>query len=113
MHEYSVVQALLARVETAARAKGATRVHKLRVSLGELAGVEPELFLTAYETFRERTICADAPLELQRIAAQWGCPRCELGIARGTALRCTSCGGPARLLQGDELVLESIELEVP
>jgi hydrogenase nickel incorporation protein HypA/HybF len=113
MHEYSVVQALLARVETAARARGATRVHKLRVSLGELAGVEPDLFLTAYEAFRERTICAGAPLELQKIAASWGCPRCELSIARGTALRCTRCGAPARLLQGDELVLESLDLEVP
>jgi hydrogenase nickel incorporation protein HypA/HybF len=113
MHEYSVVQALLARVERAARTNGATRVHKLRVSLGELAGIEPELFLTAWETFRERTICAEAPLELQKIDARWGCPRCELGIAKNAALRCTSCGGPAQLLQGDELVLESIELEIP
>ena len=113
MHEYSVVQALLARVEAAAREKGATRVHTLRVSLGELAGVEPSLFTTAYETFRERTICADATLDLQIVPARWGCPRCESSIARGAVLRCTICGGPARLLQGDELVLESLELEVP
>ena len=113
MHEYSVVQALLTRVEAEARARGATRVHKLRVQLGELAGVEPALLTTAYEIFRERTICASAALEVQPVPAAWACSRCGLRIARGTSLRCPACASPARLMQGDELVLESIELEVP
>ena len=113
MHEYSVVQALIERVEAEASARGATSVHKVRISLGELAGVDPELLTTAYELFRERTICADAPLEVQAVAARWACPRCELSVSRGKTLVCDNCGGPARLLQGDELLLESIELELP
>jgi len=112
MHEYSIVQSLIGRVEAEARARRATAVHKLRVSLGELSGVEPTLLATAWETFRERTICAAADLELRSIPAQWACPHCELSIARGAPLRCADCGGPARLLHGDELVLESIVLEV-
>ena len=113
MHEYSVVQALIGRVQREAAARGATQVHKLRVSLGELSGVEPTLLLTAYETFRACTICADAPLDLRRVEAAWACPRCEIAIVRGAPLRCTICGQPARLLHGDELVLESIDMEVP
>ena len=112
MHEYSVVQALIGLVEAEAHKRKATGVHALRVGLGELAGVEPALLLTAYETFRERTICAGARLDLRAIAAQWACPRCELPILRGARLQCTGCGSPARLVQGDELVLESIEMEV-
>jgi hydrogenase nickel incorporation protein HypA/HybF len=113
MHEYSVVQALIGRVEKEAAARGATSVHRLRVSLGELSGVEPELLTTAYNTFRERTICASAELDLRRVEARWACARCELAISRGAPLRCTICGDPARLVHGDELVLESIDMEVP
>ncbi|HUJ26530.1 MAG TPA: hydrogenase maturation nickel metallochaperone HypA [Myxococcales bacterium] len=113
MHEYSVVQALIGRVEREAAARGATQVHKLRVSLGELSGVEPALLATAYETFKARTICADAVLDLRKVEAAWACKRCEMAISRGAPLRCTICGEPARLLHGDELVLESIDMEVP
>ena len=113
MHEYSVVSALISRVEKEASARGATSVQKLRVSLGELSGVEPALFKTAYDTFRERTICANADLDLRRVEAGWACPHCEIAISRGAPLRCTVCGQPARLVQGDELVLESIDMEVP
>ena len=112
MHEYSVVQALIGLVEVEAHKRNASAVHRLRVGLGELSGVEPSLLATAYETFRERTICAGAELDLRAIPAQWACPRCELPIARGALLQCSLCGGPARLLHGDELVLESIEMEV-
>lgn len=113
MHEYSVVQALLGQVERAAAARGATSVHRVRISVGELCGVEPALLATAWTTFRERTICAEAELDLQAVQARWACPRCELTVERGAFLRCTECGGPARLVQGDELTLERLELEVP
>jgi len=112
MHEYAIVSALIARVEVEARARRAISVQGVRVGLGELSGVDPALLATAYETFRARTICADAGLELRRVPARWVCPRCELVIPPGARLKCTSCGCPARLLQGDELVLESIDLEV-
>ncbi len=111
MHEYSIVSALIERVEHEALARGAKRVVRLRVQLGELSGVEPELLVTAYETFRERTVCENAPMELDRVPAVWGCPRCGGPMAR--ALRCPCCHAPARLVSGDEIVLSQIEMEVP
>jgi len=114
VHEYSLVEALLRRVEEEARRRGATAVHGLSVSLGELAGVDPELFRTAYQTFRAGTMCAEAALTLTVFAARWGCPRCRAEIARGATLQCPSCGVPARLAEkSDALLLESIEMEVP
>ena len=62
MHEYSIVQALLERVEAEAAARGAVAVERVVVQIGELSGVEIELLATAYDTFRERTICERAPL---------------------------------------------------
>lgn len=114
MHEYSLVEALISRVEAEARRRQALAVHGLSVRIGELAGVDPELFQTAYDTFRAGTICADAPLTLRRVPATWACPRCRTPIPRGEVLRCAGCGEPARLDEGsDALTLDAIDLEVP
>ena len=112
MHEYSIVSALLQRVEAEARSRGATSVGCIRVALGELSGVDPELMSTAYEVFRERTLCQDAPMEVRTVPAIWVCPRCGQTLASGQILRCLSCQIPARLATGDEIILEQIEMEV-
>ena len=114
MHEYSLIQSLVTRVEAEVEARHATAVHRLVVSVGELAGVDPELFQTAYDTFRAGTICESAPLELRRVPARWACPACGLEIPRGEVLTCAACGTPARVAPGgDEILLETIEMEVP
>src|SRR5512137_1114083 len=113
MHEYSLVQSLVERVEAEAAKRGAVAVHRLSVRIGELSGVDPELLQTAYDTFRAGTICADAPLTLERIPATWSCPKCGARVRRGAALRCVPCGAPARLDDGgDSLMLNGIEMEV-
>ena len=113
MHEYSIVEALLTRVDAEARARGATAVHRLTVRIGELSGVEIDLLATAFATFRDRTICAHADLDVMPVAAVWTCPTCGGQIGRGSMLRCGACGVPARLMQGDEILLDRIEMEVP
>jgi hydrogenase nickel incorporation protein HypA/HybF len=112
VHEYSIVGALLHQVETEALARGATSVGRVRVALGELSGVDPELLETAYRTFRERTFCRDAELQIRTVPACWVCPSCGRTFARGEALRCLPCQAPARLESGDEILLEQIEMEV-
>jgi hydrogenase nickel incorporation protein HypA/HybF len=114
VHEYSLIQSLVARVEAEAAARRATAVHRLVVSVGELAGVDPQLFQTAYDTFRAGTICETAPLELRRVPARWACPACGNEIPRGEVLACEACRVPARVAPGgDEILLETIEMEVP
>lgn len=112
MHEYSIVQALLERVEAEAAAHRAEAVSAVRVRIGELSGVEVDLLRTAYETFRERSICAAAELEVVPVAARWVCRGCGLPVGRGGILRCGECGAPARLAEGDEIILDRVELEV-
>jgi hydrogenase nickel incorporation protein HypA/HybF len=114
VHEYSLVQSLVGRVEAEARSRKATAVHRLVVAVGELAGLDPELFQTAYDTFRAGTICERAAMELRRVPARWACPGCGREIPRGEVLTCPSCGLPARMSPGgDEILLETIEMEVP
>jgi hydrogenase nickel incorporation protein HypA/HybF len=114
MHEYSLVEALVRRVEEEARQRSAVKIHGLKVSMGELAGVDPELFKSAYEMFREGTLCAEASLELVAHPAAWSCPSCGRKFARGEVLRCAACDLPAQMnATSDALLLESIDMEVP
>jgi hydrogenase nickel incorporation protein HypA/HybF len=112
VHEYSLVSALVLKAEEEARARRATAVTRLRVSVGALAGVEPELLASAFTLCREGLL-AGAALEIRSVAAAWACPRCDAAVPVGAVLRCAACGLPARLVSGDELLLEQIELEVP
>jgi len=67
MHEYSIVQALYEKVAAQAAERGATRVHEVRVRIGDLSGVDVGLLETAWQTFRVRTICETAPMEVARV----------------------------------------------
>jgi hydrogenase nickel incorporation protein HypA/HybF len=112
VHEYSIVQSLIDRVEQEAAARRATAVRRLWVSIGDLSGVERELLRTAYDTFKAKTICDACALEIRPVAARWECPRCRSSRSAGEVLRCETCGEPARLVQGDEIILDRIEMEV-
>ena len=68
MHEYSIVQALYEKVVAQAAARRATRVHEVRVRIGDLSGVDVGLLETAWKTFRVHTICEAAPMEVDRVA---------------------------------------------
>ncbi|HZJ62304.1 MAG TPA: hydrogenase maturation nickel metallochaperone HypA [Kofleriaceae bacterium] len=113
MHEYSIVSALVDRVQREADAHRGAIVRKLHLRIGELAGVEIELLRTAFLTFRERGVCAAAEIDIEPVPAAWRCKRCELPIAAGAVLRCPRCGRPAELAAGDDIILERIEMEVP
>jgi hydrogenase nickel incorporation protein HypA/HybF len=114
MHEYSLVASLVGRVEEEARRRNAIAIHGLTISVGELAGVDPELFRTAYETFREGTLCEKATLRIVTFPASFSCPSCGKIFAKGDVLRCAACDRPARPSErSDALLLESIDMEVP
>ncbi len=114
MHETSLINALLDQVEGHARKHQAKAVGAIHIGLGELSGVEPELFSLAWETMRQASpLCAETPLHLRRVPARWECRLCKAPIAKGEVLTCPNCQVPAKLVEGDELILERIELEVP
>lgn len=118
MHEYSIVQSLVDSVAAAVRDREVAvgdreaSVRRIEVAIGELAGVDCTLLTTAFEVFRDGTLCERATLTIDRIPARWECSRCGGAVAQGGFLRCALCNTPARLAAGDEIVLQRIELEV-
>jgi hydrogenase nickel incorporation protein HypA/HybF len=113
MHEYSIVQAMFDQIEATAQQRHALAVKRVHVRIGSGAGVDVSLLRTAYDTFRVHTICETAPLVVEEVPLRWACPGGDGDIEPGRPLVCPTCGRPARLAEGDELVLERLELEVP
>jgi hydrogenase nickel incorporation protein HypA/HybF len=112
MHEYSIVQSLVDSVAASVGPRKDAIVHTVHVAIGEVAGVDCGLLATAFEVFREGTLCERAELKIDRIASRWECPRCRAEIPSGAFLRCAFCDEPAHRAAGDEIILQRIELEV-
>jgi hydrogenase nickel incorporation protein HypA/HybF len=112
MHEYSIVLSLLDQVAEEACRHAARVVRSVRVRVGELSGVEPDLIRSAFEIARAGTVCEHADLDLVVVKARWACPRCGTNLEQPAELLCAECRVPARLASGDDLILERLLLEV-
>ena len=112
MHEMSICQGLLNQVELIAREKGASRVDSIALSIGPLAGVEPELLSRAFEVARAETIAKDAELEIETGPVVVECRSCGMsGEVQANRLLCPTCGDwKVNLTQGDELLLLRLEV---
>ncbi len=96
-----------------AREQGATRVHRIVLRIGALAGVEPASLRFAFEAVTLHTPAAGAALDIDTVPARARCADCDLqfGAAPGFIFLCPACGRPSgELLQGRELVLARVEM---
>jgi hydrogenase nickel incorporation protein HypA/HybF len=112
VHEYSLVLSLIERVKVEALAHKAQAVHRVELSVGELSGVEPDLLASAFEIVRVGTLAEDAALSVALVQARWQCPSCGIDLDSRQSLNCPTCAKPARLIQGAEIILEKLELEI-
>jgi hydrogenase nickel incorporation protein HypA/HybF len=115
MHELSLCQALIDQVTNIAREHGASRVDRIRLKVGPLAGVEPMLLQQAYPLVAVGTIAEDAELVIEPAEIRVQCNLCGAETeARANRLLCGVCGAfQTRLVSGDELLLENLELTIP
>ena len=108
----SICQGLIRQLEKIAQEKGASRVDSIVLSIGPLAGVEPELLSRAFEIARAETVAKDAELEIETGPVVVECRSCGLsGEAQANRLLCQTCGDwKVNLTQGDELLLLRLEV---
>ncbi len=115
MHEASVCEALLDLAEEEALKRGAKRVLRVKVRVGKLSGVEPELLRFAYEALGpERPLFKRASLEIDVVDPEAQCRDCGFRWTPEEIYEpCPRCGKPfPQILGGDQLELVSIEMEV-
>ncbi len=113
MHEYSVVQALLEKIETIAEENDAIKVTKIITKIGVMSGIEPHLLEIAFNTFKERTICdgAEFVMNIQPVTVQ--CLDCEAeNELEKLHYRCPECESlNIKVIDGEEMYLMTLEME--
>lgn len=106
MHELSLVTEIYRTARRAVEANGGGRLELVRLAVGELAAVEPDLLSFAWEAVTRDTRDAGARLEVDFRPAKQTCASCGVVPERapGTWLRlCPRCDGPLGIEGGDEL----------
>jgi hydrogenase nickel incorporation protein HypA/HybF len=112
MHELSICQALITKVENIARQRSG-QVRRVSVGIGPLSGVEPQLLEDAYPLACAGTCAEGSQLAIEPMNIRVRCRSCGAETsALPNRLLCGACGDwHTDLLSGDELLLLRIELE--
>lgn len=113
MHELAVCQGLMSQVEQVASREHAERVTLIRLRIGPLSGVEPQLLADAFPIAAAGTVAEEAELVIDAQPVKVRCLSCgEESAATANRLLCAACGDfRTRLVSGDEMLLMSVELE--
>lgn len=112
MHEYSVVQSLLEKVEKFAEENDAAQVTKVVVKIGVMSGIEPHLLEIAFNTFKEKTVCDGAEFVMNIEPVTVKCRACGTTSALQKAhYLCPACdSADLEIVDGEEMYLMSLEM---
>jgi hydrogenase nickel incorporation protein HypA/HybF len=110
LHELSIAESI---VRIASRHAKGRRVTKVKLEIGHLRQVVPSALAFGFELVAEGTPVEGAELEMEEVPAIGMCRECGVeSQLRNFPLQCGACGGfDLEVLRGEELLVESLELE--
>ena len=112
MHEAGLAQAALDAASNRGRERGATRIHRLTLRVGDLSGVAPEALRFALEALSLGTLAAGAMFDIRVVPVECHCPTCDRPFRPDDVVyACPACGRlSADIRQGHELELAELEV---
>ena len=112
MHEYSIVQSLLDVCEENAMAHNAHKIDKVVVKIGVMSGVEPDLLKTAFDTFKEKTMCENAAFIMNVQSVVVECKSCKKeSTLKKLEYACPLCESTdLDIIDGEDMYLMQLEL---
>ena len=110
MHELSLAGAV---IDTASRHADGRRVTAVHLRVGHLRQVVPDSLEFYWDIVTRDGLCEGSVLELEVVPARLSCAACARGWEiELPVFRCPTCGGAdVEIAAGDELEVESIEVE--
>ncbi|OHB37149.1 MAG: hypothetical protein A2060_07115 [Planctomycetes bacterium GWA2_50_13] len=114
MHDIESCRAILDIVDRESRERNGKRVVRLKLSVGSLSGTNPEHLRDTLILCSRGTVAEGAELELVKRPARIRCLACDY-VFETDAPGMPSCGkcrsSKTRVIDGDGVVLESLEIE--
>ena len=113
MHEMSLMGGVFEVIEQTLSQHNANRVLKVKLKVGQLTNAEPDALQMAFEAYSKDTICEGAELIVERVPVHGRCRNCQFEFAVKTLFfLCPKCHNTSiEVIQGEELLLESLEVE--
>lgn len=113
MHEISIAISIVEIAEASARKQGARSIQLVKLCLGEFTTIVQEALEFAFEIARQDTLAAHATLVVEIVPMVVQCLTCGVipNPVRDIILSCPQCGLPLKIIAGEDIQLEYIEVE--
>jgi hydrogenase nickel incorporation protein HypA/HybF len=110
MHELGITRNIVSICIEQAHGRRVTRV---RLAIGELAGIEPDAIQFCFEVCREGTLLADASLEVISVAGRGFCDVCGSEWPMPVIFSRCGCGRQKELrcLAGKDMKITELEVQ--
>jgi hydrogenase nickel incorporation protein HypA/HybF len=112
VHEAGLAQEALEVATARARERGAARVHRLTLRVGDLSGVVPEALRFALDALSPGTMADGAAFDIGVVPVECHCPACDRPFRPADVVyACPGCGRlSADVRLGHELELVEVEV---
>jgi hydrogenase nickel incorporation protein HypA/HybF len=113
MHEIAIAESIIEIAEAKAREAKARSIRMIKLRLGEFTTIVQEALEFAFEVARQGTLASNARLEVESVPMVVQCVVCGIDTGSVTEMRfmCSQCGFPLKIVSGEELQIEYIEVE--
>ncbi|MGM0672428.1 MAG: hydrogenase maturation nickel metallochaperone HypA [Pseudomonadota bacterium] len=113
MHEISLAEGILRIIEDQAANRGFRRVLRVRLEIGELAGVEVEALRFAFDAVKNNSRAQGAVLEIEAAPGEGWCMDCATTVPIASLYAdCPACGGfRVRATGGMEMRVVDLEVD--
>jgi len=124
MHEFTFAEGIIGQVLRLAEEKGALKVHRVGLEIGELAMISEEALRFAYSVLSEEfELLSGSTLDITYRKGVVRCPGCgysgELRTIHGEGFHtmfpvftCPECGDRLEVVEGRDSIITNIEMEV-
>lgn len=112
MHEMSLAENVLQLIEDAARAQKFSKVTKVWLEIGQLAGVEADAIAFCFDAVTRGSLAEGAQLEIVATPGAGWCKQCAATVALGEVFAaCPQCGAqPLQVTGGTQMRIKEIEV---
>ncbi|MDD2914936.1 MAG: hydrogenase maturation nickel metallochaperone HypA [Gallionella sp.] len=113
MHEMSLAEGVLQIIEESARTQNFTRVRKVWLEIGQLAGVEVEAMRFCFDMVVRDSIAHEAGLEIIATPGQAWCLHCAESVpVQALFDACPKCGSyQVQVTGGNEMRVKELDVE--
>ncbi|AFM02499.1 MULTISPECIES: hydrogenase maturation nickel metallochaperone HypA [Desulfitobacterium] len=113
MHEMSLMGGVFEAIEGTLAHYHVKKVLLVKLKIGQLTNAEPEALQMAFAAFAKGTVCEGAELQIELLPVRGRCRSCgEEFMVPGLVFACPACQYLGiDIIQGEELLLESLEVE--